>query len=366
MDGLAGTLALRGSRPFPSCGRARRPSRRSTPRPDAASSAASIAAAEAAVAAAPVSPPARFRRCSSCRAIPARWRRSSRPATATAVGMGAGGNRACTPGSPPMRRSPRRGMRPACTSLSAWPRVAQAPRRLARASGSPGHASLLGLRCAGGCLPGILPPGFRRGKARRGSHPGRVRRAGRAAARSTWIRRARCLPASKGARAGHGGSGGHRAALPGAVPGGPGDSGRHRLSLARRLPDGRGHAPPGTARHGHPARAGGLRVQRAGGDGHAHPHLAARPLYRRVSGRAGALLGAHDGDLRAGGLLPGRELRAGHLRPEHRRRRPGGTRAGAHLAGDFTRHADGSARLSRARRRAWWRSKPGGGCGSLC
>ena len=44
----------------------------------------------------------------------------------------------------------------------------------------------------------------------------------------------------------------------------------------------------------------------------------------------------------------------------------GGARAGAHLAGDFTRHVDGSARLSRARRRAWWRSKPGGGCGSLC
>ncbi len=94
--------------------------------------------------------------------------------------------------------------------------------------------------------------------------------------------------------------------------------------------------------------------------------IAARPLYRGVSGRPGALLRPHDGDLRAGGILPGRELRPGHLRPEHHRGRLVGGRAGAHLAGDFTRHVDGSSRLSRARRCAWWRSKPGGGCGSLC
>ena len=131
---------------------------------------------------------------------------------------------------------------------------------------------------------------------------------GGAGAAHESARRAVCQ--RQGSGAGHGGSGGDCAALPAAVPGGPGDSGRHRLPLARRLPDGRGHAPPGAARHGHPAHPGGLRMQRSGGDGHAHSHHPARPLYRRVSCRSGSLLRPHDGYLRAGGILPGRELRA--------------------------------------------------------
>ena len=126
--------------------------------------------------------------------------------------------------------------------------------------------------------------------------------------------------AVKGARAGHGGSRGDCAALPAAVSGRPRDSGRHWLPLARGLSDGRGDAPAGAARHRHAARAGGLRMQRSGGHGDENSHHPARPLHRRVSGRPGAVLRAHDGDLRAGGILPGRELRAGNLRAEHHRR----------------------------------------------